>query len=85
MTAPALASFALKFGYPVVPFRVIRLKGARFRVEFGEALHFEKTGDRNSDLLAAMTKVNQVLEGWISEYPAQWLWLHRRWPKSLYR
>ena len=85
MTAPALASFALKFGYPVIPFRVIRLEGARFRVEFQEPLRIERTGDRNADLVAVMTQVNHVLEGWISEYPAQWLWLHRRWPKELYR
>ena len=85
MTAPALASFALKFGYPVVPFRVVRLEGARFRAEFQDPLHFAQTGNRNADLVAAMTQVNRVLEGWISEYPAQWLWLHRRWPKELYR
>lgn len=85
MTAPALASFALKFGYPMVPFRVIRTRGAHFRVEFGEPLECERTGDRNADLLTAMTRVNRVLEGWIGEYPAQWLWLHRRWPKELYR
>jgi len=85
MTAPALASLALKFGYPVVPFRVVRTKGAHFRVEFQAPIAFEKTGDRTADLLAAMTRVNQVLESWISEYPAQWLWLHRRWPKELYR
>ena len=85
MTAPALASLALKFGYPVVPFRVIRTRGAHFRFEFLEPLQFDKTGDRNADLLAAMTKVNQMLESWIGEYPAQWLWLHRRWPKELYR
>ena len=85
MTAPALASLALKFGYPVVPFRVVRKEGAHFRVEFGEPMRFDKTGDRKADLLAAMTRVNQTLEGWIREQPAQWLWLHRRWPKELYR
>ncbi|HMA52150.1 MAG TPA: lauroyl acyltransferase [Magnetospirillaceae bacterium] len=85
MTAPALASLALKFGYPVVPFRVVRTEGAYFRVEFGEPIHFQKSGDRAADLLAVMTRVNRILEGWISEYPAQWLWLHRRWGKELYR
>ncbi|WP_283810000.1 hypothetical protein [Bradyrhizobium guangzhouense] len=20
-----------------------------------------------------------VVEGWVREYPEQWLWLHRRW------
>jgi KDO2-lipid IV(A) lauroyltransferase len=85
MTAPALASFALKFGYPVVPLRIVRKKGAYFRVEFGEPIYFRKSGDRNADLLAAMTRVNGILERWISEYPAQWLWLHRRWGNELYR
>ena len=85
MTAPALASLALKFGYPVVPFRLVRLEGARFRAEFHEPLRFGKTGDRNADLLAVMARVNSILEGWIEENPAQWLWLHRRWPKKFYR
>jgi KDO2-lipid IV(A) lauroyltransferase len=29
-----------------------------------------------------MTEVNALLESWIRERPAQWLWLHRRWPES---
>lgn len=85
MTAPALASLALKFGYPVFPVRVIRTKGAHFQVHFLEPIQFAKTGDRNADLLAAMTEVNRILESWISEIPEQWLWLHRRWAKELYR
>jgi Kdo2-lipid IVA lauroyltransferase/acyltransferase len=83
MTAPALASLALKFKRRVVPFRVIRTKGAHFRAEVLEPFYFPDSGDREADTLAAMVKVNQLLEGWIREYPAQWLWLHRRWPKEL--
>ena len=32
MTAPALAQIALKFRCPVVPAKVERIKGARFRI-----------------------------------------------------
>lgn len=85
MTAPALASLALKFKVPVIPFRLIRLDGARFRAEFSAPIHFAATADRAGDLLRVMTEVNRILEGWIRDYPAQWLWLHRRWPKELYK
>lgn len=85
MTAPALATLALKYGTPVVPFRLVRIRGARFRAELLEPIVFTPTGDRNADQLRVMTEVNRILEGWIRENPAQWLWLHRRWPKELYR
>jgi len=82
MTAPALASLALKYGRPVIPFRIIRLKGAHFRAEVSPPFRFVETDDRNQDVVTAMTEVNRILEGWIRQYPAQWLWLHRRWPKE---
>jgi hypothetical protein len=63
---------------------LVRTKGARFRAEFLKPLRFNKTGDRAADQLAAMTRVNQLLEGWIAETPSQWLWLHRRWSEELY-
>ncbi len=82
MTASALATFALRFDAPVVGARAIRLKGARFRLEVTAPYTIANTGDRFADELAAMTEVNRILEGWIREYPEQWLWVHRRWPKT---
>jgi Kdo2-lipid IVA lauroyltransferase/acyltransferase len=82
MTAPALALFALRFRCPVLPARVERLGGARFRITVLPPMEFTWTGDRHADVLAAMTKVNAVIEQWIRERPEQWLWLHRRWPDS---
>jgi len=82
MTAPALAALALKYNRRVVPFRVVRTKGARFRAEVLEPVYFADSGDREADILNAMIGVNQRIEDWIREYPAQWLWLHRRWPKE---
>jgi KDO2-lipid IV(A) lauroyltransferase len=81
MTAPALAQLALRFDCPVVPAKVERLAGAHFRVTAYPPLEIEKTGERQRDVLAVMTRVNAIIEGWIRERPEQWLWLHRRWPE----
>jgi len=82
MTAPALAAFALRYGCPIVPTRAIRTGGAHFRIEFYPPYTVEDTGDRAADERAAMLRVNRTLETWIREYPEQWLWVHRRWPKT---
>jgi len=79
MTAPALAQLALRFDCPVVPARVERLRGARFRVTVYPPLELPNTGDRAADVAEAMARVNRVVEGWIRERPEQWLWVHRRW------
>lgn len=81
MTAPALAEFALRFKVPVVPARVERVKGARFKLTILPPMEIPDTGDRAADVKAAMTRINGLFESWIRERPEQWLWLHRRWPK----
>ncbi len=80
MTAPALAQLALRFDCPVVPAKVERIKGARFRIIFYPPLDMPATGDRQADVKAGMALVNRIIEGWIRESPEQWLWVHRRWP-----
>jgi KDO2-lipid IV(A) lauroyltransferase len=80
MTAPALAQLALKYDCPVVPARIERLGGTRFRLTVLPPLAFAKTGDTDADVVAAMTAINALIEGWIRDRPAEWLWLHRRWP-----
>jgi Kdo2-lipid IVA lauroyltransferase/acyltransferase len=81
MTAPALARLALRYGCAVVPVRVDRLGGARFRITAEPPLELPRTGNAEADTLAIMTRVNQVLERWIRERPDHWFWLHRRWPE----
>ena len=80
MTAPALAQLAFKFDCPVVPAKVERLAGCRFRLTIYPPLMIERSGERERDVLALMARVNAIIEGWIRDRPEQWLWLHRRWP-----
>jgi KDO2-lipid IV(A) lauroyltransferase len=80
MTAPAIAELALRYGAPIIPARVVRRNGANFEVFVYPPLPYQKTGDSAKDAEILMTKVNQILEGWIREHPEQWFWVHKRWP-----
>jgi KDO2-lipid IV(A) lauroyltransferase len=80
MTAPALAMLALHFDCDVLPVRIERLGGAHFRLTVYPRLEILRSGDRDADILALLTEVNRIVEGWIRERPEQWLWLHHRWP-----
>jgi len=80
MTAPAIARFALRFGCPLVPARLERLAGARFRITVLPPVPVIDTGDAVADTLTIMTTINGLIEDWVRARPEQWLWLHRRWP-----
>jgi Kdo2-lipid IVA lauroyltransferase/acyltransferase len=80
MTAPAIARLAQQFDCPIVPVRVERLGGARFRFTVEPSFTVADSGNAAADVQAAMARVNAVIEAWVRVRPEQWLWLHRRWP-----
>ena len=80
MTASALAALALRFDCDVLPARVERLGGARFRLTVFPPLPLPRSGDHHADVASLTTRVNQTLEGWIRDRPQEWFWVHRRWP-----
>ncbi|NWG70602.1 MAG: lauroyl acyltransferase [Parvularculaceae bacterium] len=84
MTAPAAARLSLKFGAPILAGRIERLKGAHFRVIVDPPIAFTPTGETAEDVRALTTLINQRLESYVRARPEQWLWLHRRWPKSVH-
>ena len=84
-TAGGGARLALKYGQRFIPFSVVRLKGARFRVTIHEPVQLQDTGDKAADLTDAVAKINAFIESCIRDRPAEWLWAHRRWPVELYR
>jgi KDO2-lipid IV(A) lauroyltransferase len=82
MTTPTASALALKLGAVMLPVTNERMGGARFRMTIHEPLTVEPSGDHDRDVLALTTKMNAALEAVIRKRPSQWLWIHRRWPKS---
>lgn len=80
MTAPAAALLGIRFGLPLSLALTERLEGARFRLTVLPPMEYPTSGDRNADARIVMERLNRLLEDWVRARPAQWLWLHRRWP-----
>jgi len=78
-TNPTLARLARQFECPVHGMRVIRLPKGRFRIEITEEIPLPRDAEGKIDVIGAMQAATDVIEGWVREYPGQWLWLHRRW------
>jgi KDO2-lipid IV(A) lauroyltransferase len=76
---PLLARLARHFDCPIYGLRVMRLPGHRFRAELTEQVRPVRDADGKVDIAATTQAIMSVIEGWIREYPEQWLWLHRRW------
>jgi len=79
MTNPAFISLSQKLKCPVIPIRCVRKGEGSFEIYAEDALQvFDENGEvRPVEVI--LSEANQILEGWIKEYPEQWLWLHKRW------
>lgn len=79
LTSPAAVEMAYHFNCALLPMRVERTRGARYRAVVEPPLDIPRTGDRKADVEEGMIRLNRVVEGWIRARPEQWLWLHKRW------
>ncbi|MEE9313141.1 MAG: lipid A biosynthesis lauroyl acyltransferase [Rhizobiaceae bacterium] len=76
---PIAAKLARQFDCDIHPARCIRLPGGRFRLELQEKIEITTGADGVLDVKETTKTINRVIEGWVREYPEQWLWLHDRW------
>jgi Kdo2-lipid IVA lauroyltransferase/acyltransferase len=76
---PMMARLLRQVECPIHGVRVIRLPGHRFRAELSEEVPPVRDAAGKIDVQGTMQAITTVIEGWIREYPDQWLWLHRRW------
>jgi KDO2-lipid IV(A) lauroyltransferase len=51
----------------------------KYRLRFEPAVELVRTGDIERDVFVNTQKFAKVIEGIISKYPEQWVWVHARW------
>ena len=76
---PLIARLARQIECPIIGVRIVRVPGNRFRGEMTDPIEPARNADGQIDIAGTMQIITNVVEGWIREYPEQWLWLHRRW------
>ena len=82
-TSPLLPKLARQFDCDVYPARSTRLPGNRFRLELEDKLSLPRDDEGKVDLAATAQLLNDVVERWVREDPAQWMWFHKRWNLSV--
>ncbi len=78
-TPSGLAALALRTGAPVVAAFDVREKDDRHTVKLSGPLELKRTGDQESDIVINTQAFTRLIEDHIRKYPAQWVWMHRRW------
>jgi Kdo2-lipid IVA lauroyltransferase/acyltransferase len=79
------ARLALRHGHDLVPLRIERLEGARFRATFHAPVAAPEGIDDEIERAIRMTEsVHALFEQWILERPGEWFCSKRLWPKSAY-
>lgn len=79
-TATGLARVALHTGAAVLPsFGIWDKALGKYKVHFDPALQLVSTGDSEADAIANTALFTKVIENYATQYPEQWLWVHRRW------
>jgi len=71
-------ALAMASGAVLLPIYIVR-EGRKHKTYVDDPIELELTGDRQKDYITNTAKWTKVLENYIRRYPAQWVWMHRRW------
>jgi Kdo2-lipid IVA lauroyltransferase/acyltransferase len=77
LASTAIGPFRIaeRTGAQILPAFIHRVEGPYHELVLGAPMDIKK-GD---DVIPYMEKYNRLIEKHVSDYPSQWLWMHKRW------
>ena len=84
-TPTAMATLSLKMNVPIIMVKAIKQQDGHYLLTAYPPLDMPIGLPRQQAEFQIMTMVNHIYETWIRENPEQWLWVHRRFDKHLYK
>jgi len=85
MTADGPARLARRFKCPLVPVAIKRTEGVGFRITVHDPIPHVEADSEEAAVAQTVALINKHIETWILDAPEQWFWVHRRWPKEIYK
>jgi KDO2-lipid IV(A) lauroyltransferase len=79
----ALATLALRTKTPVITAYAVRKPDGRYLLKFEAPFELLDRGNAEASVIANTALFVRRTEALVREYPAQWLWIHRRWKGDL--
>ena len=73
---------AMRYDIPVFVVTTARQENGTHRIFVSERISLRKSGDESRDLVKNVEAVNGLISATILKYPAQWVWMHRRWQRQ---
>ena len=80
-TTPTPARLSIKFNALIVPVECRRIRGTHFEMRFHEPIRPEQYVTAPDPVHAMTERMNQHLEAWIRDHPADWMCRRKRWAK----
>lgn len=80
--AKGVAQFSLRTGAPIFPVFIIREKGPYHRISIEDDISVLPSEDIKKDIHEILQRFATILQSYVEKYPAQWLWLHKRWKST---
>jgi Kdo2-lipid IVA lauroyltransferase/acyltransferase len=84
MTFDGPTRLARRFGCPLVPIATRRTGTARYEITVFDDIALDTDPDEEKATFNTIVAINRFIEDRIRENPADWFWVHRRWPKGEY-
>lgn len=83
-TTTVPARIAAKLGTALVPARLERLPGVRFRLTLEEPIRADPAqSDHRLAAIEMTTRVHRIFETWVRAVPTDWCCVKRRWDKNV--
>ncbi len=84
-TSALAVRVGIKFDVPILHAYLRRTAGAEHELVILPPLEIKRTGNFNQDIRVNLEAINRIIEGYITEYPEQYLWFYKRFKYSRQR